>query len=91
LTALGRVAEGKKGKGGLGQGRYVARERARAARSVSSRSGWHHVTNAWDLAGSRRGREEREARACVGWPEKRSLGRAQRNSDIWDLFKSISN
>jgi hypothetical protein len=58
--------------------------------SVSGR-GTPGKADAWAPAGSGRGRKERGmGRAWAGLEEK-GLGRARRNCDVWDLFKSISN
>jgi hypothetical protein len=46
--------------------------RARAARSVSTRSGRHRVTDVWDLASSGGGREQREARGMRGLTRERT-------------------
>jgi hypothetical protein len=58
--------------------------------SVSGR-GAPGAVDTWAPTGSRRGREERGAGGAWGGLEEKGMGRARRNSDVWDLFKSILN
>jgi hypothetical protein len=71
LTALGRAAEGKRGRQGGPVGDSAgsvatADSGPAAARSVSGRSRWCRVTDAQDPTDSGRGREEREIRGTRG-------------------------
>lgn len=57
--------------------------------SVSGR-GASGAADARAPAGSGRGRGERDASGAWAGLEEKGMGRARWNSDVWNLFKSIS-
>jgi hypothetical protein len=72
----------------------VGRRPGRGARmrrdSISGR-GVPGVADVRAPASSARGREESGTGGAWAGLEEKGLGRARRNRDVWNLFKSISN